>query len=224
LRIRNIRIKKSDVLGSLDLSTASGYLPASMENKIPISNGGSKHLKQAPPWKIAIPFVIFCVIIMLQYCFSRNPLALFAVVVAAVMGAVWTYGAWTVRRDERHLSHCREVPRPRAGEATVISKARLGGLLKPVGYLVATENELMWIPWRTGVNAGDKISLSAESSTVAVAAFNDIVHFRSLAGMFGGETITLFFDSGCRRIRLLDPEGLANLLALIPEREDRDNK
>ncbi len=182
--------------------------------------GGPPPLKQAPPWKIAIPFAVFCMIVLIQYCFSKEPLALVAVFIAAAMGTVWTYGAWTVCRDAKRQCRSAVPHRPRLGEGSVISRARIGGIFNPVGYLLATDNALVWVPWREGVKTGDTIVLDTGSSANIVAAFKDIVRFRSKAGIFGGETLTFFFDSGSCRLRLLDPEGLTNLLSLMPDLEN----
>ena len=47
-------------------------------------------LVQAPAWRVAIPFVLFCLIVFGTWCFSRNPGALVAIALAAAMGTVWT--------------------------------------------------------------------------------------------------------------------------------------
>ena len=182
--------------------------------------GGIPPVKQVPPWKIAIPFAVFCMIILIQYCFSREPLALFAMAVAAIMGAVWTYGAWSACRDVDRVSRSPVPPSPLPGKGIVISRAKIGGIFNPVGHLLATDNALLWVPWSSGIKTGDSIALATESSVNIVAAFKDIISFRAKAGMFGGETLTLFLETGYCRLRLLDPEGLGNLMAVIPGAED----
>lgn len=83
--------------------------------------------RQAPPWKIALPFLVFIVIVLGTYAWHRQPLALVAVVLAIIMGAVWTYGAWRVRRDDARVDACPPYHASDETHAVVISRARRGG-------------------------------------------------------------------------------------------------
>jgi hypothetical protein len=113
---------------------------------------------QAPPWKIALPFVVFIGIVLGTYAVHRQPLALVAVALAAVMGGVGTYGAWRACRDDARVAACLPFTAPVGTTAVVISRARRGGWGSPVGYLLATETALVWTLARAGWRAGDTVA------------------------------------------------------------------
>lgn len=183
-------------------------------------------MKQAPPWKIALPFAAFCGISLAAWLNSRQPVLLLAIAIAFVMGAVWTYGAWHIRRDDERVQKSPLPAPPSRGDGVVISRARRGGFgpLSPAGHLIATEEELLWAPFRQSYATGRRIPLTGDASAVTVARFDEIAGFQSKAGFLSGEALTLEVNGGRRRLRLLDPEGLSNLLAVLPPSGEVDEE
>jgi hypothetical protein len=175
---------------------------------------------QASPWKIALPFVVFIGIVLGTYAIHRHSLALVAVALAAVMGGVWTYGAWRARRDDARVAACSPLQTPDGATAVVISRARRDGWGSPVGYLLATETALVWTPARGGWRAGDTVAVDDGPPVELVALRADIIQYQLVAGIFSGDAVTLMLSQGVRRLRLLDPAGMEHLLALLAPDED----
>jgi hypothetical protein len=137
------------------------------------------------------------------------------------MGGVWTYGAWRARRDDARVAACPPFTAPVGTTAVVISRARRGGWGSPVGYLLATETALVWTPARAGWRAGDTVAVDDGPAVALVALRADIIQYQIVAGIFIGDAVTLTLSQGVRRLRLLDPEGMVHLLAVLaPEEED----
>lgn len=191
-----------------------------MTDHLPAADIPPSPPRQAPPWKIALPFVVFIVIVLGTYAVHRQPLALVAVALAAVMGAVWTYGAWRVRRDEARVDACPPFQAPDATHAVVISRARRGGCCSPVGYLLATETALVWTPAHTAWRTGDTVPDLPAVELIAHRA--DIRRYQIVTGIFHGDTVTLTLAHGVRKLSLLDPEGMEHLLALLAPAEADD--
>jgi hypothetical protein len=173
-------------------------------------------MQQAPPWKIAIPFVLFCSTVMTTWYFSREPTALLAAGLGCVMGIIWTYGAWNVRREEKQLAASGKPRRPTKNNGTVLCRARLGRF-KSAGYLVGAMHGLFWAPIQDVLRPGEHIPLKNMTSMVFITPY-DGIRFESRSRMFGGERLTLYRDNQRpRRIWLLDPEGLPNLLSMLSD-------
>lgn len=172
---------------------------------------------QAPPWKIALPFVVFIVIVLGTYAWHRQSLALVAVALATIMGAVWTYGAWRVRRDETRVAACPPFKAPEGTEAVVIARARRDGCCSPVGYLLATATALWWTPAREAWHAGDPVAGDITQTAELVAHRADIARYQMVTGIFSGDAVTLTLTHGVRQFRLLDPEGMVHLLTLLED-------
>lgn len=180
----------------------------------------SRSTHQAPPWKIALPFVLFILIVMGTYLIHRKPEALLAAALATVMGAIWTYGAWRVRRDEYLIATSLPLKPPVGKEAVIISRSRQGGCCAQVGYLVATETALWWTPARNAWHAGESVAVEVTQTAELVAQYTDIMQYQIVSGIFGGDAVTLTLTKGVRHLRLLDPTGMNYLLSLLaPETE-----
>jgi len=177
-------------------------------------------MKPATPLKIALPFVLFCAIVLTTWFFSRQPTALVAAALGLIVGAFWTFGAFRARREIERLSKYAEPHRPAPNHGLIISRAKRS-LFSPRGYLMGTENAFYWVTSHRSYNPGDQLALN-DADTLTLIAEYEGLKFDCLARVFGGLRLTLH-PVGARpsRFLLLDPEGLPNLLSLLSGRTEQ---
>ncbi|MDH7504287.1 MAG: hypothetical protein QHJ82_16440, partial [Verrucomicrobiota bacterium] len=177
-------------------------------------------MKQAPPLKIALPFVLFCAIALTTWFFSRRPTALLAAALGLIMGALWMYGAMQARRETERLSKYAEPRRPAANHGLVISRAKRS-LFSPPGYLLGTRDAFYWVTSRRTCNPGDQLALN-DTDTLTLIAEYEGLEFDCVARMFGGLRLTLRpVGAPQSHLLLLDPEALANLLSVLSDRAEQ---
>ena len=178
-------------------------------------------MKQEPPWKIGLPFAAGALITGVFWFFSRQPIALLALVICVAWGSFWVYGAWRSLRDTAREVGAPPFAPPADGQALVLSRARRG-LSPRRGYLMMTADDLIW--WRGAppralhpadhVPVADLRTLGASPQTVAALA--DAEHFTHKAGLIGGDTLTLRTTNGKSiRLTLYDPEGFVLILGWL---------
>ena len=178
-------------------------------------------MKQAPPWKVGLPFAIGAIIAGVSWFFHRQPAALLAAPILIVWGALW---AWGARRSLSHSAREAGAPPftpPAPGQAVVISRARRAFSARR-GYALVTGEQLLW--WR-GVPPGPCIPGIPLPSptwppmgrpTRTLASLSETDHLTHKAAFIGGDTLTLKASDGASiRLTLYDPEAFVLIMELL---------
>ena len=171
-------------------------------------------MKQAPPWKVGLPFAIGAIIAGVSWFFHRQPAALLAAPILIIWGALWVWGA---RRSLSHSAREAAAPPftpPAPGQAVVISRARRA-LSARRGYALITGEQLLW--WRgvppRPLHPGDTVAvtdLALWAPAPDLASLSEIDHLSHKAAFIGGDTLTLkTSDSTSVRLMLYDPRRLS---------------
>jgi hypothetical protein len=178
-------------------------------------------MKQAPPWKVGLPFFIGAIIAGASWFFHRQPAALLAAPILIVWGALWVWGA---RRSLAHSAREAEAPPftpPGPGRAVVISRARRA-LSARRGYAIVTNEQLIW--WRgvppRPLHPGDAVAVTDlalwGAAPRALASLSEIDHLTYKAAFIGGDTFTLkTSDAASIRLMLYDPEAFVLIMELF---------
>ena len=178
-------------------------------------------MKQAPPWKVGLPFAIGAIIAGASWFFHRQPAALLAVPILIVWGALWVWGA---RRSLAHSAREAGAPPftpPAPGCAVVISRARRA-LSARRGYAMVTYDQLLWwhgVPPRP-LRPGDTVAVTDlalwGAAPRAMTSLSEIDHLRHKAAFIGGDTLTLKTSGGASiRLMLYDPEAFVLIMELF---------
>lgn len=178
-------------------------------------------MKQAPPWKVGLPFVVGAVIAATAWFVARQPAALLAAVVLVVWGAFWVWGAHRSLADTaRQVGAPAFVP-PASGQAVVISRARRAPWSRR-GYMMVTGEQIVW--WRGAPTApllpGDTVAIADLAlwgiPPLPLAAISGIDSLRFKAGILGGDTLTMVTTGGTSvRLLLADPEAFVLIMGLL---------
>jgi hypothetical protein len=178
-------------------------------------------MKQAPPWKVGLPFFIGAIIAGVSWFFHRQPAALLAAPILIVWGALWVWGA---RRSLAHSAREAGAPPftpPAPGQAVVISRARRALSVRR-GYAMVTNEQLLWwrgIPSRP-LRPGDAVVVTDlalwGAEPQALASLSEIDHLSHKAAFIGGDTLTLKTSDGASlRLMLYDPEAFVLIMELF---------
>jgi len=166
-------------------------------------------------WRVGLPFLAGAAILLVLALGTGR--AGWAVAAAGVgcWGALWVWGAARAARGAARKAAAPEYVAPGLGEAVVLGRARRG--LRR-GVLCASQEALLWVPGAAAdvARPGRRVALGGLEATGhaprVLAAFADLVSYRSLAGVYGEGTLTLELRDGTTVVlRPRDPELLVLL-------------
>ena len=178
-------------------------------------------MKQAPPWKVGLPFAIGAAIAGASWFFHRQPAALLAVPILIVWGALWAWGARRSLAHSRREAGAPPFTPPAPGRAVVISRARRAFSARR-GYALVTNEQLLW--WRgvppRPLHPGDTVAVTDlalwGALPRALGSLLEIDHLTHKAAFIGGDTLTLKASDGASiRLTLYDPEAFVLIMELF---------